>query len=198
MGILIIGEDVSVTEELYKNNESINKLNSELLAMNDMLINKSIKDSLTNLYNHQHINEVLEIELKHAAQESTKQLCVMMLDVDYFKQVNDRYGHQIGDRVLIAISDLISGNVRKEDYIGRYGGEEFLVVLPDINLEAAVSIAENIRLSVQAFDYGLSDLKTTISIGVVMYEGETSNAIINKADMLLYRAKYNGRNRVEY
>lgn len=194
--IIDITTQRKIEETLKQNNESINKLNNELLMMNNILTNKSIKDSLTNLYNHQYINEVLERTLHNAIQKNTK-LCVMMLDVDYFKQVNDRFGHQIGDKVLITISDIISNSVRKEDYVGRYGGEEFLVVLPDIDLETAIRIAERIRTEVQTFDFGVNELKTTISIGLVQHTGETSNALINNADMLLYRAKNNGRNRVE-
>lgn len=194
--IIDITNQRKIEETLKQNNESINKLNNELLIMNNILTNKSIKDSLTNLYNHQYINEVLENKLHSAVQEDAK-LCLMMLDVDYFKQVNDRYGHQIGDKVLITISNIISNNVRKEDYVGRYGGEEFMVILPDVDLEAAFRIAERIRVNVETFDFGVEALKTTLSIGVVQYVGETSNALINKADMLLYQAKNNGRNRVE-
>ncbi len=194
--IIDITSQKKIEETLKQNNENINKLNSELVTMNNILVNKSIKDSLTNLYNHQHINEVLEDQLQKARKENSS-LSIMMLDIDYFKRVNDQFGHLTGDQVLVAVCELISRNVRKEDFIGRYGGEEFLVILPGLQPEQAARIAENIRRSIQAYDFGLKDQTITISIGVAQYEGETSNALVNKADMLLYQAKYNGRNRVE-
>ncbi|MGF7145445.1 diguanylate cyclase (GGDEF)-like protein/PAS domain S-box-containing protein [Anaerotaenia torta] len=194
--IIDITSQKKIEETLKQNNENINKLNSELVTMNNILVNKSIKDSLTNLYNHQYINEVLEKQL-HKAREENSSLSIMMLDIDYFKRVNDQFGHLAGDQVLVAVCELISQNVRKEDFIGRYGGEEFLVILPGLQPEQAARIAENIRRSIQAYDFGLKDQTITISIGVAQYEGETSNALVNKADMLLYQAKFNGRNRVE-
>ena len=185
-----------IEETLKKNNEDINKLNSELMVMNNILINKSIKDGLTNLYNHQHINEVLDNIINRIA-ETKRELCVMMLDIDYFKRVNDLYGHQIGDKVLVRVAELLTENVRGEDYIGRYGGEEFLIVMPEISLSSAAEIAGQIRAKIHTTDWGITDLNVTISIGLARYEGETANALINRADMLLYQAKYNGRDRIE-
>jgi diguanylate cyclase (GGDEF)-like protein/PAS domain S-box-containing protein len=194
--IIDITSQKKIEETLKQNNENINKLNSELVTMNNILINKSIKDSLTNLYNHQYINEVLE-NLLHKTRQDKSNLSIMMLDIDYFKRVNDQFGHLAGDQVLVTICELISQNVRKEDFIGRYGGEEFLVILPGIRLDTAARIAESIRRGIQTYDFGLKDQKVTISIGVAQYAGETSNVLINKADMLLYQAKSKGRNRVE-
>ena len=194
--IVDITNQKRIEEALKQRNENINKLNDELVTMNKILMNKSIKDSLTNLYNHQYINEVLERMLQKASQEKID-LCIMMLDIDYFKRVNDQFGHLIGDRVLVIVSELISRNVQKDDYIGRYGGEEFLIILPDTRLETAVNIGESIRSSIADCDLGLKDFRVTLSIGVVQYAGETSNVLINKADLLLYQAKYKGRNRVE-
>lgn len=194
--IIDITSQKKIEETLKQNNDNINKLNSELVMMNNILINKSIKDSLTNLYNHQYINEVLENLLLRTKQDKSN-LCIMMLDIDYFKRVNDQFGHLAGDKVLVTICELISKNVRKEDFIGRYGGEEFLVILPGLRLEAAARVAEIIRRSIQSHDFGLNDQRITVSIGVAHYNGETSNVLINRADMLLYQAKSKGRNRVE-
>ncbi|HHV11158.1 MAG TPA: diguanylate cyclase [Clostridiales bacterium] len=202
-GHLIIGEDIRTTkwlqEEVIKNkriNQEMAKLNDELRLMNEILINKSIKDGLTELYNHQYMNEILEETLKDINVTENK-LCVMMLDIDHFKLVNDTFGHQAGDRVLVKVAELIRKNTRTSDYIGRYGGEEFIVVLPDTELEEAAEIAEKIRSSIQGYDFLLEDNEITISIGVVQYAGEVSHVLVNKADMLLYQAKSNGRNRVE-
>lgn len=183
-------------ETLKKNNEYINELNRELMLMNNNLVNKSIKDGLTNLYNHQYMNEILESELRDIA-ETRGNLCLMMIDIDHFKRVNDKFGHLVGDKVLAAVAKLIVTNTRDCDYIGRYGGEEFIAILPEVDIEEAAVIAENIRRSIVDYDYGLEELKVTISIGVTKYSGETANALINKADILLYQAKSNGRNRVE-
>jgi diguanylate cyclase (GGDEF)-like protein/PAS domain S-box-containing protein len=203
IGFLVIGEDIRAlvnqrkTEVMLKqNNERINKLNDELVEMNKRLIQKSNRDSLTNLYNHQYINRILE-EFLELEQTEAGDICVMMLDIDFFKHVNDSYGHLTGDKILIMICDIIKNCTRSNDYIGRYGGEEFLVVIPNINPEDAVLCAERIRSSVEAYDFGIEGLTVTISIGLARYSGETSKDLVNKADKLLYQAKSKGRNRYE-
>jgi diguanylate cyclase (GGDEF)-like protein/PAS domain S-box-containing protein len=194
--IIDMTEQKKVEETLKLNNDYINELNKELIFMNNNLVNKSIKDGLTNLYNHQYMNELLEKKLKEAP-ETKQKLCLMMLDIDHFKRVNDNFGHQVGDTVLSGVADLIEKNTSSSAYIGRYGGEEFIALLPDIDMEDALLIAERIRLSIGEHDFGINNLRVTISIGVVQYQGEAANSLINKADMLLYQAKRNGRNRVE-
>lgn len=194
--VVDVTDQKRVEETLKINNEYIIKLNKELMIMNKNLANKSIRDSLTNLYNHQYINEVLENILLEMP-EKDENLCLMMLDIDYFKLVNDQFGHQSGDNVLTIISDLLEQNTRSNDYIGRYGGEEFIVVLPDTDIDEAYQIAENIRQSIDDYDFGLDNFKISISTGVVQYAGEKADELINRADKLLYQAKSNGRNRVE-
>lgn len=191
-----ITERKQVEEKLKQNSIEIEKMNKELLEMNEILKNKSIRDSLTNLYNHQYINELLEAEIL-ATSRVTGNLCVMMLDIDFFKRVNDTFGHQNGDKVLVVISELLLHNTRSHDLIGRYGGEEFIVVLPNIQLEEAYQIAENIRHNIQEYNFDLPDLKVTISVGLAQYESEDSKSFVNRADNLLYQAKRNGRNRIE-
>lgn len=194
--IIDMTEQKNVEETLKRNNENISKLNHELILMNDILMDKSNKDSLTNIYNHQYMNEILDLKLIEREKTSLP-LCLMMLDIDHFKRVNDVFGHQVGDKVLVNVVELITLYTRSSDYIGRYGGEEFIVVMPGIFLETAAAIAERIRENIQEFDFGVVGLKVTISIGVVQCKDESSNALVNKADMLLYEAKKNGRNRVE-
>lgn len=186
------------TEEILKqNNEDILKLNEELININNILTNKSIRDGLTSLYNHQYMNEIMEIKLKETGITKSN-LCLMMMDVDHFKEVNDKYGHLVGDKVLKEIADLILKNTRENDYIGRYGGEEFITMLPDTDMDNALKIAEDIRRDIQNHNYDMDNLKVTISIGVAHYTGQSLNSLINSADVLLYQAKSNGRNRVEY
>ena len=192
-----ITERKQAEAKLKQNSEEIEKINKELLQMNDILKNKSIRDSLTNLYNHQYINELLEREISNSS-VPYHNLCVLMLDIDHFKRVNDTFGHQVGDNVLVVISSLISQYARNIDMIGRYGGEEFIAVLPNIDLEAAYLIADSIRLSIQEYDFGLPNLNVTISVGLAQYESEDVKTFVNRADTLLYQAKRNGRNRIEY
>ncbi|MDD3174400.1 MAG: sensor domain-containing diguanylate cyclase [Herbinix sp.] len=194
--IVDMTEQKKVEETLKWNNDCIIELNKELTNINSNLINKSIKDGLTNLYNHQYMNEVLEVKLQEIS-KTNENLCLMMMDIDHFKRVNDKYGHLTGDKVLTVVAEIIMKNTSNNDYIGRYGGEEFIVVLPNNDLETAAAIAENLRWNISNFDFGLDGLKVTISIGVVQYTGEKSNFLINRADRLLYQAKSNGRNRVE-
>jgi diguanylate cyclase (GGDEF)-like protein/PAS domain S-box-containing protein len=199
-GIIFVSRDSTerkkAQEEFRKSKEEIEKINKELLKTNTLLQERSIRDSLTNLYNHQHINELLDLEIAAAIKQNTD-LCLMMLDIDFFKHVNDNYGHQTGDKVLVTLTDLIKTNVRGIDLVGRYGGEEFIIILPNLSIKEAHQIAEKIRLCIQRYDFKLDHHTVTISIGLTKYKSENAKSFINRADTLLYRAKRNGRNRVE-
>ena len=111
--------------------------------------------------------------------------------------MNDLFGHIVGDNVLSQVADLIVTNAGDNAYIGRYGGEEFIAILPNTVMDEAAAIAENVRYSVQEHHFFKEDMKVTISIGLVQYAGETTSILFNKADMLLYQAKHNGRNRLK-
>jgi len=193
--VIDMTEQKNVEDTLKQNNENISKLNQELMIMNNILANKSAKDGLTNLYNHQYMNEILETTIQEITQTKSK-LCVMMLDIDHFKLVNDRFGHQVGDRVLVMIADLLMSNTRKHDYIGRYGGEEFLLVLPDTDLPAAVLIAQRIRSSIAAIsDYNSHCLGNNNSRlpyyrwdnGTEKYESGRNNPTYFAWDAILFR-----------
>jgi len=191
-----ITERKKVQEELRRSKEEIEQANNELIKSNYLLQEQSIRDSLTNLYNHRFIMELLGQEIRKTLQNKAV-LCLMMLDIDYFKRVNDNYGHQTGDRVLSAVSKLIQLNIRDNDYAGRYGGEEFMILLPEIRILEAYDIAEKIRKSIQNYSFTKKNLNVTISIGLTEYHSEDVKAFVNRADTLLYRAKENGRNRTE-
>jgi diguanylate cyclase (GGDEF)-like protein/PAS domain S-box-containing protein len=191
-----ITERKKVQEALKRSRDEIEKVNSELIKSNSLLQEQSIRDGLTNLYNHRFIMELLDQEISKSVRDNNR-LCLMMLDIDYFKRVNDNFGHQTGDQVLNMVSGLIQINVRESDYVGRYGGEEFLVLLPDTGLEAAFEIAENIRRSVQDCDFTRNHLNITISIGLTEYRSDDTKVFMKRADTLLYKAKENGRNRIE-
>jgi diguanylate cyclase (GGDEF)-like protein len=119
-----------------------------------------------------------------------------MLDIDYFKSVNDTFGHLFGDYVLKEVAHLLLRIVKKDGYVGRFGGEEFIIILPDFALEKAVVLAERIRSEIEQFPFE-EHLHLTVSIGLSQYKNQVSIDFVKETDDLLYRAKQNGRNRVE-
>lgn len=154
-------------------------------------------DSLTKLLNHTSCLERLSLEIEKAKSNASP-LTVIMLDLDHFKEVNDAYGHLIGDEVLVKISKLIKTSIRNSDFAGRYGGEEFIIVLPNANIEISMQIAKRIQDQILLADYSISDLHVTASMGVCLWSGQTINEFVNWVDTLLYQAKCNGRNRIEH
>jgi diguanylate cyclase len=156
-------------------------------------------DSLTGLFNRRHMIALIEKEMaRHHRHPSN--LTLMLMDIDHFKQINDQYGHDIGDRVLNAVSHSLKSSMREQDFIGRWGGEEFLAVLPETDLDQAAASAERIRKAIQALviDNDGNKVSVTLSIGITLYRAEEvlSNAIA-RADHALYEGKSAGRNRVE-
>lgn len=167
------------------------------------LLDKMSKtDILTDISNRRHLMERFTEELERS-KRSGKDLCCIMLDVDHFKEINDTFGHLKGDDVLRELAKILKDSVRNYDVLGRYGGDEFVVVLPDTNLENAASLAERIRQTVES-DLGsksalANDRSVTISLGLTSACDDDKNieTIIKRADDALYRAKEDGRNRVE-
>lgn len=156
-------------------------------------------DSLTGLYNRQHLMERFEAELARASRYS-RPLSVMMIDLDHFKQVNDGYGHLAGDDVLVAAASVIEEILRETDFVGRYGGEEFLAVLPETSLEGAMDLAERLRGAMEDNCHWMpcgDELEVTCSIGVAEALCDEVENIIDLADSAMYAAKRTGRNRVE-
>ncbi|OGG95136.1 MAG: hypothetical protein A2527_08165 [Candidatus Lambdaproteobacteria bacterium RIFOXYD2_FULL_50_16] len=162
---------------------------------NQQLERMVVTDGLTGLFNHKFVFEMLAREVSEAKRYKSP-LSIVMFDVDFFKKVNDNYGHQIGDEVLVKVSATIKSGVRQADIAGRYGGEEFLVILPASDLKSARQAAEKIRVSIEAIVWPHQGLKTTISGGVVQYSNETELELIDSADKLLYLAKQTGRNKI--
>ncbi|MBD2838515.1 PleD family two-component system response regulator [Pseudomonas sp. JM0905a] len=160
---------------------------------------RMVRDSLTGLFNHTHTLQLLEDASSRARREG-KPLCFAMLDIDHFKKVNDTYGHPMGDRVIKSLALFLKQRLRKTDHIGRYGGEEFAVVLPDTDLEAAHRVLEEIRRRFAEIRYPAqpNDLTCTFSCGIAqLRDGLDINQLSKQADEALYRAKHGGRNRVE-
>jgi diguanylate cyclase (GGDEF)-like protein len=169
---------------------------NELNELNSFLTIKAASDSLTSLLNHSAIIENLESEIIRASRYGND-LALMMFDVDYFRKINTQYGHLEGDRVLVHLSRKISGLLRHNDNLGRYGGEEFLAILPETELKEAMSVAERICRSIDSMDSDPVLSQITISIGVTEYNsGDEVQDMIKRADLQLYKAKDAGRNQV--
>jgi len=161
----------------------------------------AITDQLTGLHNRRYMSRHLDTLLS-SAKKNDRPMAFVIMDIDFFKQVNDSYGHDIGDEVLKEFANRINANVRGLDLACRYGGEEFVVVMPDTDLAFACNIAERLRQSIETTPVKISRapgaLNITISIGIAKTEGEgdTADALLHRADQALYRAKRSGRNRV--
>lgn len=179
----------------------IKELQGELEEKNRELARLSISDGLTGLYNHRHIQEVVHEEFERA-KRTREPLSVVMFDLDHFKRVNDTYGHQVGDRVLQEMARILRSTAREIDKLGRYGGEEFIAVLPDTGIDDAVTFAERVRERVERhpFDVGRGQpIHLTVSAGVATYPHPAvynPKTLIHRADQALYAAKNAGRNRV--
>lgn len=168
----------------------------------DVLHLKSVTDGLTGAFSHAYLQEVLTLELEKAKSER-QPLSILMMDLDDFKKLNDGHGHLFGDRVLKELTETASMNIRHEDVLGRYGGEEFLVIMPGADAITAGRVAERVRRSFERAGIlpmkGAGAVTTTVSIGAATYPGEGDvdpRALISKADTNLYSAKRAGKNKV--
>lgn len=157
------------------------------------------QDSMTKLLNHDYILTQLEHEILRAHRERTK-LSFAMIDLDDFKSINDKYGHPTGDSILKNLAGMLSGMVRRTDFVGRYGGEEFVIILPNTDVEHAILLMNNLReaFALHAFESGDYQFNATFSVGIAGYPTfQTVNSMVAAADRALYQAKVKGRNRVE-
>jgi len=179
--------------------QRIVQLQSELLEAKKDLLLQSRTDPLTGVLNRRAILSLIESELSRSKRENSN-ISISMLDLDHFKKINDTYGHLLGDAVLRDCINRVGNSIRKYDSIGRFGGEEFIVVLPGSAQKDALCIAERIRTSIIEKDVNVDDVSIpfTISQGLATSNGDiTVDNLIAVADEALYRAKENGRNRVE-
>jgi len=181
------------TVELAAANERLSALNRELEEL-------SITDALTKVYNRRYFSERIRQEIKRVSRYGTT-VSLLMIDIDFFKKVNDTWGHQAGDAVLSGVAGLIKDKLRATDLLARYGGEEFCLLATGTDKAGAQVLAERVRAMVQnaVFEHGGNSIAVTISIGVSTWEpsfGENPDELVRRADAALYRAKEQGRNRV--
>lgn len=184
--------------DLKESNAMLQAQLDEIHRLQADLREQAVRDGLTNLFNRRYLDETLERELARAKREGYP-LSLVMIDIDHFKKLNDTYGHQAGDKVLRELAALLWGDVRAEDVPCRYGGEEFIVLLPRMPLDIALERAEEWRRTLQAtrVPFGDFQLETTISCGVAAYpdHARTADDLLRCCDEALYDAKHGGRNR---
>lgn len=187
-----------LTGEMTKMRRRLTRQREELAAALDTIRTLATVDELTSLANRRHMNEVLAAEERRHAAAGTDASCVALLDIDHFKGINDRHGHAAGDAVLRAFARVLRDGVRENDVVARWGGEEFLLLLPATGIEQAAALLERLRGQVaQLAVPGLDGLRIRFSGGLcVRQAGESFADTIKRADKALYRAKSAGRDRV--
>jgi diguanylate cyclase (GGDEF)-like protein/PAS domain S-box-containing protein len=202
-GRLIVFRDVTDRKEVEQDlRRAMDRLQTQLIeigTLQSQLREQAIRDALTDVFNRRYLEETLERELARAERE-VYPLCVIMMDLDFFKDVNDTYGHEAGDVVLKSVADTVKRQSRHGDFVCRYGGEEFVLVMPNIGVETARQRAEELHQLINSLKiaYDVFTLTTTISMGVAMYpeHGNTKEELLRAADRAMYVAKNSGRNRV--
>ncbi len=179
--------------ELSKTLKTLKSTQKELHDKNRALRYISATDSLSKLYNRHKTEELLHTACEHA-KIGNETFSLILLDIDLFKRINDEYGHPVGDKVIIQIASNLKANVRDEDAVGRWGGEEFLIICPSLDADSATGLAERLRKDIQ---YNCSEVARTVtcSFGVTKWvEGDTPAIIVNRVDKALYQSKESGRN----
>lgn len=193
-----ISERKAAEIALRETNRQLHARIEEIGRLQVALQELAVRDSLTGLYNRRYLDETLDREVSRARREGNP-LSLVMLDFDHFKRVNDTYGHQVGDEALRMLASALQADIRTEDVACRYGGEEFLILLPNMPLETAMLRAEAWRLAVEGLCVALGNFRITftVSLGVAAYpeHGKTPDDLTRCADQALYRAKREGRNR---
>ncbi|WP_027331115.1 diguanylate cyclase [Marinimicrobium agarilyticum] len=169
----------------------------ELEETNRQMQRLAITDVLTGLYNRMRTDETLDVEIERQKRYPAP-LTLILMDIDHFKAVNDGHGHNRGDEVLVEVSRLLSQRVRRTDCLGRWGGEEFLLVCPNTSLESARQLADELRRAVAYQNFGV-EVDITLSLGVAQYTaGDSRESLLERADAAMYNAKQEGRNRVSF
>lgn len=193
----ILKEKEAAHLELQALYAKIKEKKHEVENMNQQLVVLSHTDKLTNIPNRRHYQKKLDEIVSNYWNENTN-FSLLIMDIDYFKHINDSYGHQVGDQVLIQVASILSENLPKNAFVARYGGEEFVVLLPGMLEREAMEVAENLKDQIALSTWEVVD-KLTISVGAATYSSKDNQyTIITKADQALYFSKENGRNRATH
>jgi len=173
----------------------LNRTTKELQSTNEDLYNLYITDQLTGLYNRYKLDEIFSKEITRS-QRYKNSFGIIIVDIDNFKSINDNYGHLIGDKVLVEIATVLKTSIRDTDAVGRWGGEEFLIICPEANENGSTVIAQKIRSNIESYEFNTIG-KVTVSLGISIYkETDTGDSLLIRADEALYISKKNGKNQV--
>ena len=171
------------------------ELQQELEDKNRVLEKMTTLDGLTKINNHRGLIEQLKASVSES-NVSKQPFSIILFDIDDFKKINDQYGHLVGDEVLCSVADILSQSVRGNDVVGRYGGEEFMAILPQAREDKAVQIANRIRQVIEKYDFK-HNIHVTVSAGVATFNNEELYSLVDRADKRLYQAKQNGKNQIK-
>jgi diguanylate cyclase (GGDEF)-like protein len=194
-------EQTEKEKEIYRlQNVELARMNAQLQCLSDSLAKQAYEDPLTGLYNRRRLEQEFDKELSRVRRVNGN-LSIMICDIDNFKQINDRFSHQVGDQVLVQVAQIFKEAIRESDTMARYGGEEFVGLFPETPLEQAVTMCNRLRERVATFSWQEihPELKVTISMGVCADTGlKDGYAMIDQADINMYKAKHSGKNKVCY
>ena len=203
--IMLAGITIDVTErkqadeKIQETNKLLKKRLDEIKTLQENLHDQVIRDPLTGLFNRRYLYETFDRELARAKRDNYP-LSVMMIDIDHFKDINDTYGHQVGDEALVSLGNLLQESIRQGDFACRYGGDEFIVIMPNIHEKDVEQRAETLRHEVKdiPINTGTKKVFMTASIGIALYpkHGDNLDQIMKASDDAMYEAKNSGRNRV--
>lgn len=191
----------SMSESIYNYQHSLEekvKLRTKELSLkNEELLKLSITDKLTSLYNREKLDKTLQYEMNRSLRYGVI-FSVIIIDIDFFKKVNDEFGHQVGDEVLVESANILRNSIRSVDILGRWGGEEFLIICPQTDLEGAEKLAKNINNAIKNHIFSTYPKTLTMSLGIASYNKNILKVeeIVSNADKALYKAKENGRDQV--
>lgn len=198
--VLVRNDRALAQEECERVADSVSQASPVLANLRNLAIaeNRAATDALTGLPNSRSCRDNIKRMVAHAGRTVTP-LSAVMFDLDHFKQINDRFGHGAGDDVLASVGEVVNATVRGSDFGGRYGGEEFLLLLPGADHEGAIEVSEKLRTAIEALEFQQIELKVTASFGIASYplDALDADALIRMSDRALYAAKAKGRNRVE-
>ncbi|WP_311065928.1 diguanylate cyclase [Halomonas sp. DWK9] len=200
LAVMDLGEDLTLAVSAYEIstlNMHLERERKALAAANQRLEQLAHFDPLTQVWNRYRIEQAIDAELV-AAKRYGAAFALLLFDVDHFKQINDTHGHSVGDEVLVSLARLVETSLRGCDHLGRWGGEEFVVLATHSDMDAAVGLAERLRSLVATLHVNGLDQPITVSIGVAIWQpGDSCKTLMGRADVAMYRAKRSGRNRVE-